>query len=139
MCTLIRKAQKHHPRTAKADIVVYKTGELNYSDEDYDPDEFKSRFRGFVYKKDVVYEGGFTYDIETLVSDDVENVYRHTLKPEDRVYVSEGFHSFITRERALEPHSDLLVAEFIIPQGAKYYRNDCGNVVSNKIMFRRYL
>ena len=138
MCTVIRKAQKYHPRTAKADIVVYKTTEQAYY-ESLDPNEFRSRFRRFVYKKDVVYETGFTYDRRTLVSDDVENEYRHSLKPEDRVYISKGFHSYATHERALQAYDDLLVSEFIIPQGAKYYRNDCGNVVSNKIMFRRHL
>ena len=139
MCTLITTSQKPKPRVAKADIVVYKTGHKVYEDND-DPIPFRSAYRNYVYRPGEEHSANFTYDEEQLTSDNYESEYKETVPLNKRCYVTKGFHSFASISRANRRYDySAHLAEFIIPKGALYYINKCENVVSNRIIFKRWL
>lgn len=135
MCTVITINQKPRPRTAKVDIVVYKKGNRYH----YDSSEFRSEYLNFLYKPDELRKTEFEFTNETCVNDSVEDNYRDTIPERKRVYISKGFHSYATYERAKKGFNSCAFAEFIIPKGAKYYLNGCGNIVSNQIIFKKFI
>ena len=139
MCTLITTAQKPKPRVAKADIVVYKTGYKHYTEDD-DPVPFRSAYRNYIYRPDELHSAEFSFNEEFLTSDTFESEYKDTIPENRRCYVSRGFHSFASISRADRWYDrNALLAEFVIPKGASYYINKAENVVSNQIIFKRFV
>lgn len=138
MCTLITTSQKPKPRVAKKDIVVYKTGYKSF-----DPlekvDYFKSAYRYYMYHADELHETSFSYDDEYLTSDCYESELKERIPENRRCFVSRGFHSFASIDRANKSTLRMNLAEFVIPKGALYYINEAENVVSNKIIFKRFI
>lgn len=138
MCTVITKQQWGFPLIAKEDIIVYKQGVMSIAE----PTVFRCRFQNFKYLPDVVY----TADIHPAgiktrcVSDSIEDDYRNEINAKDRFYIEKGFHSFATFERA-EPifNFGIHIGKFIIPKGSEYYKNGCENVVSNYIIFKKFI
>lgn len=138
MCTIIKKSQRSHPKTAKEDFIVYKNGYY------YKP-EFSSVFVGFKYISGQVYKTNFTYANEYLAAYDyIEGTYREELfeKGVSPVAVQDGFHSLKTCDTfrlKVNYSENKYRAEFIIPKGAKYYENPMGNIVSDTIVFNKII
>lgn len=133
MCTIIKKTQFNRPKIAKKDITVYKCGNISYNGHN-----FISNCEGFLYIPEVLNEEQFTYDDDNSVSDEIEMDYLRTGIPVK--YVIEGFHSFKSVQRMRDGGNDSETdAKFIIPKGAKYYENECGNLVSNQIIFKKFI
>ena len=144
MCTVIHKQNWGHPLTADIDLTVYKNGAFNYKEEEEDENKptsnFRSRYRGKVYTPDVVYIVEMKLTEDTSVSDTEEDNYRQTIPSGQRLYIGQGFHSYdtIDRARARGVHWKT-IAEFIIPKGSLYYLNGSGNIVSNQIIFKKFI
>lgn len=137
MCTVIKLSQKYHPKTAKKEIVVYKVSQTVLKDS------FYSMIRYHPYIKDKLYTTAFTYHPWGSSSDVVESTYAMSLRiNRTAVFVYNGFHSYISLERVDKAGYVVpspRIGEFIIPVGAKYYENECGNIVSNQIIFKDYV
>lgn len=130
MCTIITTRQKEYPKTATKDIEVYKCG---YNKND---NLFHSPCKVFEYVKDKLYETEFTYDNEESWYDNIEGNYANSIS--NPVFVAEGFHAFV-KVKQCRKISDTYWAKFIIPKGAKYYQNPTGCIVSNKIIFKKFI
>lgn len=117
-------------------MIVYKLGNRRFKDAG-----FVSGYRGHIYLPDQLNETKFTYDPDALVSDDYECDYKDTLLIADRVYVVEGFHAYMSIDRAQKTMSFTFdnLAEFIIPKCAEYYVNGADNIVSNQIIFKKFV
>ncbi len=135
MCTIIPKRVQNRPKTAKKDITVYKSGRSGIS-----IDNMLAQYQAFNYERDKVNYTEFTFDpIQIICSDEVEHKYYLGLenKGVKIVAVGQGFHSFKESYR-LKLHKGC-PALFIIPKGSLYYENECGNLVSNRIIFKKFL
>jgi hypothetical protein len=136
MCTIIPRYLKNRPKTAKKDIVVYKGGYIY----DLSKKSFITPYMDFIYEKDILYKEELTYDSHDLAGyDDVEGAYRICLP--HPLAVVKGFHSLSTldKKRLNGYRYDRIFGEFVIPKGSKYFINPCGNVVSNQIVFKKFL
>jgi hypothetical protein len=132
MCTAILKGQK--PLIAEKDIIVYKA---SYKEEN--ENIFTSMFERYRYLKENLHRAEMTFTNDFCVSDRVEQDYVEDRGEENFLFVKKGFHSFVSIERIRKEYSGGEVAEFIIPKGSKYYSNECGNIVSNAIIFNEWL
>jgi hypothetical protein len=140
MCTVIRKEQWGHPQIAEEDFVMYKQG----IKEEKNPTTFKCRYQNFRYIPDRLYKTDITEAVDDrCVSDYDEDIYRDEIPKSERFYIELGFHSFATFERArvrFNSERELLSkAEFIVPKGAEYYKNGANNIVSNQIVFKKFI
>lgn len=139
MCTVILKTDK--PKIAKRSIKVYKFGEMDENNER----DFIGAMRKHKYIPDVLNETKMEYVDDALVSDTYELDYSQNISMNDKCYVSKGFHSFATIKRLMQ--SDFMlynreqykIAKFIIPKGALYHKNGALNVVSNQIIFKKFI
>jgi hypothetical protein len=131
MCTVIKLEDV--PLIAKRDIKVYKFGKNDH-------DVFISDFKEHPYFSNTIYKAEFSFSKDDLVSDNIELDYRNNLK-EKILYIVHGFHSFATLKRMnkSEYSKNKYHGLFIIPKGAEYYRNECDNVVSNQIIFKKFI
>jgi hypothetical protein len=137
MCTVITSEQKGNPKIAKKNIKVYKTGKLKDG-------EFLANFRIFNYVHDITYTTEFTYSNGLqyeLVCDLIESEYRSSMeKPQ---FVKQGYHAYSTLTRAMDSaqrgNDDLVVGLFVIPKGAQYYLNPAECIVSNQIIFNKFI
>lgn len=132
MCTVITERMREHPRIAKRDLKVYKAGYNNWDGI------FHCSYRSYAYEKDVEHNTDFGFSYDSSVYDKVEKNYSDSIPEGNRVYVTNGFHSFLTKckDRVSSRESFAL---FIIPKGSKYYCNKVGNVVSDTIIFKNFL
>jgi hypothetical protein len=143
MCTVVLKRDFGKPKIAESDIKVYKVTSSRFntmydSDDFISPNRFRTPFQGFLYLADVCYVTEMEVTSDNTASDSVEGNYSISLPSDSIVYIGEGFHSYLTLERV--KNSGLtLKGLFIIPKGAEYYTNECGNAVSNKLIFKRYI
>lgn len=125
MCTVIFRGKK--PVLAESDFFVYKSL----------TEDLKGPYTDFQYKRNEKYVTEFTYlnnkDFITP-SDGIEaEYYKGLINP---IGVLEGFHSY----RSIKNRYNWGVfVECIIPKGALYYENPCGNIVSNMIIMRRVI
>lgn len=134
MCTVIEKRKMNHPLIAKHDMKVYKICKRSSFE-----DSAVSIIVHFGYEKDELYTAEFSYHTDrTSTWDTVERKYGDKLKR--KVYVEGGFHSLrkpdMTRNGTITLFS---MCVFIIPKGAEYYKNGAGMIVSNQIIFKKYL
>lgn len=145
MCTIIRSEQVNYPLIATEDIEVVKC--CNATE---DRSIVKSLFQDMVYYSGHLCEAEFSFDRDTyngLVSDHPEDNYRNSLEKDNipATFVITGFHSYESLERAKIGIEDRLFQYssscclFIIPRGALYYKNEVGNIVSNKIIFKEII
>jgi hypothetical protein len=141
MCTIIPEHLKDEPCIAEKDIVVYKSCLKSLKD----PRHAISVYRGFRYVKDVANEVEMVffkdeeYPNDLTCFDDTEFEYLQELT--HPIAITSGFHSLIkcNAKRLLEFYKNRYICEFLIPKGAKYFINPCGNVVSNQIIFKKFL
>lgn len=135
MCTVIRNDQVDNSTIASEDFIVYKFGEMN-SVGDFISDFMKHR-----YCPDTVYHVTMKFQNGGLPSDDVERKYMETLEQNERIFVTQGFHAYTSLKRLMQNSLAEFnhVAEFVVPKHARYYINDCGNIVSSDIMFKRFI
>lgn len=133
MCTVIKKTQKGHPKTAKENIIVYKACN---SIAIISKTKVRSISEGFIYIKNRLNKTRFSYSSQVSYSDTIEGDYCSKLN--DPLFIAKGFHSYIDEERLKEWDGDYN-CKFIIPKDAKYYENEVGNIVSNQIIFKEIL
>lgn len=54
--------------------------------------------------------------------------------------ISEGYHSYIDKDSmGIVDEATRIIGEFLIPSGTKYFVNEMGEVVSEKLIFKRYI
>jgi len=135
MCTVITELAIEQPQIAKRNFAVYKMGYKT-------GDGFEAIYTCFEYKKDKIYETNFTYSTSSLesVADSIEMAYRQSIY--HPAFVLEGFHAFSTFIRASYSlkrctTKNIVLGKFIIPKGAKFYKNPAHCIVSNQIIFRK--
>jgi len=144
MCLITRRRELS---IAEEDIIVWKV--LRY--------DLKSHIEFFRYEEDVLYET----EIKELSKDTVIRAYDEISSKylnkhyegwskrflvegdaiitydggrEDLIYIGEGFHSSLSRERLGKVESYLRLRKFVIPKGSLYYEDETGLMVSNRIM-----
>ena len=111
-------------KTAKKKITVYKMLCKSPSGE------FISPYRGFKYKKGVIYDSNLK-----LIATPIPTTY----------IVENGLHSFksIRSLKKSYVYSDYykraIICKCIIPKGAKYYEGNIGDIVSNALIVKRKL
>lgn len=140
MCTVITKQMEGNPLIAKKDIKVYKIGTRYTPLEGYS--KFISLYQNFIYSPEHLFQTKFIYIYDGQTSDMKESDYMDTIEEQDRVFVTRGFHSYISKTRGIgssRTGSRTEIGLFIIPKGALYYVNGSDNVVSNQIIFKKFL
>ena len=119
---------------AEEDMVVYKQGIK------VEESVFSSGFFTFSYKQNTLYETKIKKGIFHYFDCIAERMYNNM---EERYLQSfgAGFHSAFTKERFDTtgiPGEDS-IAEFIIPKGSEYIKDETGLLVSNKIIFKQWV
>ena len=137
MCTIITREQSKKPDVATENITVYKFGRKTRVGN------FVSPYLDYMYQQDIIKSTKMTYsDYDgNGASDTVESLWAYANIPiENKIWVMEGFHAFTTLNRILDHYPAYkTIAEFIIPQGALYHRNGADNIVSNQIVFKKFI
>jgi hypothetical protein len=137
MCTIILKDQVEHSIIAEKQFIVYKFGKKNAVGD------FISAFREHRYLPGVEEHFWMTYEDLGDICDNTEKKYRDSIPEDQRVYVVEGAHAFTSLKRLKRGQlwRDRLyhIGEFIIPVNARYYINECGNIVSSAIIFKKFI
>jgi len=134
MCTIIsanRDGTAPEPKIAEKKIFVYKAGRYDRKDKIFFP-----FLKFFAYTKDEVNKTKFTFDNNNgNWFDDKE--YNYLLRVQKPIYVARGFHALKKPEvdRLSVIRSVDSIGRFIIPEGAKYYDNPAGCIVSDTIIF----
>jgi len=143
MCTAILIADAKVPKVAIADMIVYKVGMKIDPKERNEKYRFRTPYQFTVYEPDKLAKAAMRFIKEGGFSDDTERNYvLENGRYKAFAYVREGIHSFTNVERAkkhINRDAYFYIGEFIIPKGSKYYENACGNIVSNKIIFKQFL
>ena len=111
MCFYI---EKNKPEIAKQDLVCWKIGRSKWFRL-----FFVSYYLNFRYKKNKIYST--TMSLKKSV-------------------INEGFHSYIDPDYIYANELGCKNARFIIPKGSIYYINkDRGEIVSNQIIFKKFI
>jgi len=138
MCTaILKKEYAKGPKIAKADMVVYKVTDVNFENI------FGSKFRDYTYRPNELHTATFSIG-EEVSSDDVEYNYIMSFKQRHNAFnfISTGLHAYISIARIKMNWYNIRrlgIGRFIIPKGAQYYKNACGNIVSNQIIFKEFV
>jgi hypothetical protein len=137
MCLI---TEKQSYKIAKRDIPVWKHL-INGS----------SPLMGFKYEKDVLYK----QPIQLVTEEDFYNrtewewvtpfdkvamehyCYHPDIMNPNLIYIEIGFHSFY--KRAISSQFDFEdIVDFIIPKGSRYYKDETGLIVSNRIILKNH-
>jgi hypothetical protein len=142
MCTAILKEDfKKGPKIAKTDMVVYK---VNTKDI-LNPEVFRSEYQTYTYRINDLHDADIIVsDDDECVSDGVEHAFVIATKGTwgSFHYILRGFHAYVSLARVKQswkPWIECTIGRFIIPKGAQYYKNACGNIVSNQIIFKEFV
>jgi hypothetical protein len=147
MCTVIPKRNKNKPLMAKKDIEVFKVGYVKCEKTEY-PQEINeciSPFTDFKYIRGELYEETLSFTSYIAYFDAIEGEYARKLK--QPAFVAKGFHSlkkFDTERLHLTKAWNRIYLKagylsFIIPKGSLYYSNNAGCMVSNRIIFNKFI
>lgn len=145
MCTVIPKREFENPLTTEKDMIVYKVGfKHRYYSGVKEIWAMKSRYESFLYIPGVLNTAEMTYGYDESWSDIEEEMYYYFLVDNDEGarFVIKGFHSLSTADAVrcdYALHSNMSFGKFTIPAGSKYHLNRAGNVVSNQIIFNKFL
>ena len=119
---------------AEEDMIVYKEGKFPHNEK-----LFQSALRPFFYRKFSLYKTEILESGSQAGYDNIVTNFYYSSKSDRKIYsFGQGFHSALELKR-LSGSSFYRNAEFIIPKGSEYIKDETGLLVSNKIIFKQWV
>ena len=139
MCLI---TSKRSYKIAREDFTVWKLLDL---DNKSSVQEFQYE-RGVLYGEPIeligedLYKGVEIFPADNIDQEHLREVYNWESSSKYNpalIYIRKGYHSYLTENRITNfTVRDTKIVEFIIPKGARYYIDDTGICVSNRIKMK---